>query len=583
MNYSNQNVNIGVNSDLLNTEEPENNTIILTVDTQEHMDWIKKLHDMSGGKLLLDDDGNELGMNYNQDGGGIFDFVVDAPRKIAASVSGVLGPLFDSMLSILGGTPLDRPIGGLRDILLGAIQRGEDAIKIVEVEYINDQPQYALNEDNPIMSLLADLVRAFLPFTKDMSFQEIALLFHPDSINETLVIIFGALLGYMCIIEQKIGDTFGSISRMFGGGSNSNDTNFVQEGGEVVTIAVIAIVASAVVISLAIVAIVVLVIALCLLIVLLVLIVGLIYIFHDAIIWAITYIGNITTTLILMIPVYIITLKSDDPEMLDKALIMMQNLPTEPYDTMDRMTDNYSRSMDSFDQITGLAYNATDNIADIGISGTGAITELGVSGAASISGIGGLYGGSNNENNTLCKIINDTKLLGTDKIQARDLVNALAELKASDFTGPSWILGQFFILIYILMYNYESIHSYIAEGSLFVPNWDWLKGATENATNATPEQIKYKAEYFGKLADEENKKRILKGESPKGLLGGSSSIAKGHIPYTDAEKVAIKLDLEERLRRERTGLVSQAGGHIRNLSSFIITGKKYKFVKRNEY
>jgi hypothetical protein len=465
-------------------------------------------------------------------GGGIFE---ETAGKVIVTLMQPLIYIFDLFLKIFESTPLYGPFTELKNIILNTLAEGHQTIQIVTVEEINGKMHYTLNSDNPLLKVFADLIRALLPFAASYTFEQIAAMFAPGNVGDTLVMIFGAMLGYICLAEKKSLEAFSHVIPSF----NLTGGSRVQKGGLfgvddaiilgillIGVIGIAAVVGGVIIMALALLLIAVVVITLAILLFLTVVVIGLLWFFHDSIIWGITYLGNILLTFILMVPVYIIAFKSNDSASLDKALLFMKEVPVnEPYKNMNNMTQQYNRSMESYDDtVGGIANKSIDTTGQLGMEGVGQMGTIGQAGSelsqtgvtsstsaiSSVAGMGsaediaGMVGGAEStaddfEKFTFCGVVNKAKFLDPSKAKPQDLINAIGALKPSDFAGPLHILGQILILFYAVIFNYDSLKDSIDAGTIKISTPTEIHAMLSNALGADSEQVKKQASAFEQI------------------------------------------------------------------------------------
>ena len=500
-------------------------------------------------------------------GGGIFE---ETAGKITVALMQPLILVFDLILKLVEGLPFAGPLSELKDLIISTIQQGKQNIQIVTVEDIDGKMNYALNSENKFLQIFASLIRGILPFAKDYTFEQTMNLLAPNNVADTMAMMAGAMLGHYCVIENRITSLFTPLFTgmgLFGG--KRVDKKIVQHGGEPITILTVVLVLGVLGIALAFVAVVLVafvIIFLAILLFLTVVVVGLLWFFHDSIIWGITYLGNILTTLVMMIPVYLITFRSSDQESLGKALEFMKEVPLEdPYKNINEMTQKYDRSMDSFDATIGeVALSSITATQQLGTEGVGQIGQIGVAGtqiaqtglqtSSGLSGVaemGEQFGGFDPEipPMTLCQVVAKAKLLDPSKAKPQDMINAIGGLKPEDFAGPLNILGQVLILLYAVIFNYDQIKGSVDAGIIKLPTPNETNAMLSRALNATPEEVKIKAEAFEQVY-------------PKGTP--ISELAKKPDPK-DLEEAVYKI--QDPKQREvakamliQMGVASQAGG-----------------------
>lgn len=509
-------------------------------------------------------------------GGGIFE---ETAGKITVALMQPLILVFDLILKLVEGLPFAGPLSELKDLIISTIQQGKQNIQIVTVEEIDGKMNYALNSQNQFLQIFASLIRGILPFAKDYSFEQTMNLLAPNNVADTMVMIAGAMLGHYCVIENRITSLF---TPLFTGMGLFGGKQIVQYGGEPITILTVVLILGVLGIALAFVAVVLVafvIIFLAILLFLTVVVVGLLWFFHDSIIWGITYLGNILTTLVMMVPVYLITFKSSDQESLDKALQFMKEVPLEdPYKNINEMTQKYDRSMDSFDNTVGeTAKTSIMSTQQLGTEGVGQIGQIGVAGtqiaqaglqtSSGLSGVaemGEQFGGFDPEipPMTLCQVVAKAKLLDPSKAKPQDMINAIGGLKPEDFAGPLNILGQVLILLYAVIFNYDQIKGSVDAGIIKLPTPNETNAMLSRALNATPEEVKIKAEAFEQVY-------------PKGTP--ISELAKKPDPK-DLEEAVYKI--QDPKQREvakamltQMGVVDQTGGQR------IKKTRRYKLVQ----
>lgn len=229
------------------------------------------------------------------------------------------------------------------------------------------------------------------------------------------------------------------------------------------------------------------------------------------------------------------------------------------------MTQKYDRSMDSFDATIGeVALSSITATQQLGTEGVGQIGQIGVAGtqiaqtglqtSSGLSGVaemGEQFGGFDPEipPMTLCQVVAKAKLLDPSKAKPQDMINAIGGLKPEDFAGPLNILGQVLILLYAVIFNYDQIKGSVDAGIIKLPTPNETNAMLSRALNATPEEVKIKAEAFEQVY-------------PKGTP--ISELAKKPDPK-DLEEAVYKI--QDPKQREvakamliQMGVASQAGG-----------------------
>lgn len=95
------------------------------------------------------------------------------------------------------------PLKNLYDYVQEQISSGAKSIKLFDRDVNN---QIVVDENNKLIKLIIDFIKALVPGTENMTYNEILNLFESRNLNQTLGIILTTLLDLMCKLEGKLPD-----------------------------------------------------------------------------------------------------------------------------------------------------------------------------------------------------------------------------------------------------------------------------------------------------------------------------------------------------------------------------------------